>query len=36
MNADAVVDENVAGRLFGTLNSVIVNKGAKWFIHGKV
>jgi hypothetical protein len=37
INADkVVVDENVTVRLFGTVNTLIVNKGAKLFFHGLI
>jgi hypothetical protein len=37
INADkVVVAENVTVRLFGTVNTVIVHKGAKLFFHGLI
>lgn len=37
INADkVVVDANVTVRLFGTVKTVILNKGAKLFFHGLI
>jgi hypothetical protein len=35
VNADkVVVSENITVRIFGTVNTIILNKGAKLFLHG--
>lgn len=35
VNADTIViNENVTARLFGTVNTIILNRGAKVFFHG--
>lgn len=37
VNADkVVVSENITVRMFGAVNTIILNKGAKLFLHGVI